>query len=84
MRKSLNVLFIFFSFNSLKNCKSTEFDEKAWLDNRGRNKFYDYAEFAEPKNYYYNIRGDGHDKNNYSSNVDLELFVASTADVCEC
>jgi hypothetical protein len=49
--------------------------EQAWMDNRGRDKFFDYAELAEGNQYYYNIKNG--DVNNYSNNVDLELFYVS-------
>jgi hypothetical protein len=49
--------------------------EQAWMDNRGRDKFFDYAELAEGNQYYYNIKNE--DVNNYSNNVDLELFYVS-------
>lgn len=55
--------------------------EKALLDSRGRDKFFDYAEFAEPK--IYNYKHDSGDSvNNYSSNLDLDLFVAANPQVC--
>lgn len=55
---------------SLENVK-----EKAWMDSRGKDTFFDYAEYAEPKNktnYFYSQKSSG---NNYSSNLDLDLFV---------
>ena len=66
------------SLNFLKSSESVEiFNEKAWMDSRGKDNFFDYAEKAEPNYYYYNISR-ASDSNNYSSNVDLELF--DTAD----
>lgn len=72
----MNVL-LMLTINFLKSSESVElFKEKAWMDSRGKDNFFDYAEKAEPNYYYYNISR-ASDLNNYSSNVDLELFVTA-------
>lgn len=77
MRQFLNVLLL---INLLESSISIEiFKEKAWMDSRGKDNFFDYAEIAEPK-YYYNINSRGSDLSNYSSNVDLDLFVTADDD----
>lgn len=69
-------LLVLLSINFLKSSESVEtFNEKAWMDIRGKDHFFDYAEVAEANNYYYyNTRAS--DLSSYNSNVDLGLFVA--------
>lgn len=64
------------SLSLIKEVTCIEFlQEQAWIDNRGRDKFFDYAELTESNRNYYNINAG--DVNNYSNNVDLELFFVS-------
>lgn len=41
------------------------FDETAWMDDKGRDKFFEYSDLTEPVTL---------DAQNYSNNVDFELF----------
>lgn len=68
---------IFILFHFLKNSIHVDaFKEKPLMNSRGK----DIAEFAEtPKNYYDSIRSGDKYLNSYSNNVDVEVFVASTA-----
>lgn len=47
-----------------------------WMDVRGREKFFDYAEVAEANRYYYASTKE--DQSSYSNNVDSELFYVSS------
>lgn len=69
MNKIVNVFAIFLII--LKNVTCVEYlGEQVWIDNRGRDKFFDYAEVAEPstKKYYFKTA---------NGNFDSELFDVS-------
>jgi hypothetical protein len=74
------------SIKFIEKCESLEHaKEKTWMDSRGKDKFFDYAEYTEPKNnnnYYYSHKNSGDSVNNYSSNLDLDLFVTVVPQVC--
>lgn len=67
------------SIKLIEKSESLEYrKEKAWMDSRGKDTFFDYTENAEPKinnNYYYSRSSSDDSLNNYSSNLDLDLFV---------
>lgn len=62
--------------------ESADLSTKENAENRGRDTFFDYAELTEPQNYYY-YKTSGSDLNNYSSNVDVELFVGDDGVILE-
>jgi hypothetical protein len=45
------------------------FDEKAWMDERGRDKYFEYSDLTEPA-----AAASAVVESNYSNNIDFEQF----------